>query len=169
MARPGRARGMNLSPEPMTAEAFAPYGEPLSIEGRIGRAINAGTSIRHDDVARLDLARDGGRAALHVFVASARALPLGVPLVERHPLGSQTFQPLGPVASLVVVAGDGPSPARPRAFLTRPGQGWSLARGVWHAPLAMMGDCEVLVIERAPTQDNLELRALDTPWIVGRG
>jgi ureidoglycolate lyase len=138
--------------EPLDAGAFAPFGDVIDIaQARDRRTINEGFAERFDDLARLDIARGGGRAALSVFRAKRRALPMQLRLVERHRLGSQAFVPLMGRRFLVVVAAAGPAPdvSRLRCFMTKPGQGVNYAAGTWHHPLiALDDDAEFLVIDR---------------------
>ena len=79
-----------LHPEPLTAGAFAPFGDVLDSSGPPDRLINAGMCGRYHDRARLEFG--GGRAGISLFDAVPRALPYAFDLVERHPYGSQAFQ-----------------------------------------------------------------------------
>lgn len=126
-----RAQGMrSLHPVPLTAEAFAPFGEVLEAAGAF-HLINAGLCRRHHDLARLDFG--GGRAGISVFHAQPRALPHDLDLIECHPLGSQAFLPMTAHPFLVIVA-PGPD-AMPLAFRTDGAQGINLRRGTWHGVL----------------------------------
>ncbi|RME17196.1 MAG: ureidoglycolate lyase [Alphaproteobacteria bacterium] len=153
-----------IVPEPLTAAAFAPFGDVLEAEGAPDRIINRGRCGRWHDRARLDV--DGGRAGVSLFRAEPCALPLRLDLMERHPLGAQCFVPMSPDPFLVVVAPDeGGTPGRPRAFLTRPGQAVNYHRGTWHGvltPLAAPG--LFAVVDRIGPGENLEEAALDPPW-----
>ena len=160
-----------LRAEPLTAVAFAPFGEVLELRPRPDRIINAGLCGRHHDLARLDLA--DGRAGISLFDAEPRALPHRVDLLERHPLGSQAFVPMTEHPFLVVVAPDeGGAPGRPRAFLTAPGQGVNYARGTWHGvltPLHAPGLFAVVDRIAPPGEDaaaNLHEHPLAEPWMV---
>jgi ureidoglycolate lyase len=84
-------RMRTLRPVPLTAEAFAPFGDVLDATGDF-RLINAGLCQRHHDRARLDFGPDG-RAGISIFQAEPRALPYSFDLIERHPEGSQAFLP----------------------------------------------------------------------------
>ncbi len=151
--------------EPLTAEAFAPYGEVLQATGDF-RLINAGLCQRHHDRARLDFGPDG-RAGISVFKAEPRALPYDFDLIERHPDGSQAFIPMSADPFLVIVA-DGPD-VPPRAFLTDGAQGINLRRGTWHGvltPLAAPG--LFAVVDRIGTTPNLEEHRYAEPWRVLR-
>lgn len=142
--------------EPLTPEAFAPFGDVLEAAGEPDRLINQGLCGRFHDRARLDFG--GGRAGISVFKAEPRVLPYKLEMVERHPLGSQAFIPMSLDPFLVVVAeGEGPTPGRIRAFLTSPGQGVNLLRNTWHGvctPLRSPG--LFAVVDRIGEGANLE-------------
>lgn len=142
-----------LPVQPLTAEAFAPFGQVISAETAAQRyAINEGTAQRFHDLAQLDTTRAGGRPVLSLFRATARPLPLQVMGMERHALGSQAFVPLGAQRFLVLVAAPGPAPTVDalRCFLASPGQGVNFSAGTWHHPLiALDGGGDFLVIDRA--------------------
>ena len=141
---------------PLTAEAFAPFGEVLEATGDF-RLINEGMCKRHHDRARLDFGPEG-RAGVSIFDAIPRALPYEFNLVERHPEGSQAFIPLSEHPFLVIVAPDeGGKPGAPLAFLTDGKQGINLHRNTWHGvltPLAAPG--LFAVVDRIGTTANLE-------------
>lgn len=158
-----------LRTEPLTATAFAPFGDVIEVKGAPDKIINQGLCGRHHDLARLEF--DGGHAGISLFDAEPRALPYRLEMMERHPLGSQAFIPLNPAPFLVIVAADaGGAPATPRAFLTAPGQGINLLRNTWHGvltPLAAPG--LFAVIDRIGPGDNLEEYWFDAPHSVASG
>ncbi|WP_395543716.1 ureidoglycolate lyase [Neotabrizicola sp. sgz301269] len=152
--------------EPLTAEAFAPFGQVLEGTGDF-RLINAGLCRRHHDRAVLDFGPEG-RAGISIFKAEARALPYEFDLIERHPEGSQAFLPMGAEPFLVIVTAD--PQAQPRAFLTNGAQGINLARGTWHGvltPLAAPG--LFAVVDRIGATPNLEEHRYSEAWRVIRG
>lgn len=153
--------------EPLTAEAFAPFGDVLEAAGTPDRIINRGLCARFHDRAKLDFG-PGGRAGVSIFKAEPRALPYTLDLLERHPEGSQTFVPMSEDAFLVIVAPDaGGVPGSPRAFLTAPGQAINFHRGTWHGvltPLAAPG--LFAVVDRIAGTPNLEEYWLDPPYVV---
>jgi ureidoglycolate lyase len=152
-----------LRSEPLTAEAFSPYGEVLDATGDF-RLINAGLCRRHHDRAVMDFGPDG-RAGISVFHAEPRALPYDFDLIERHPDGSQAFVPMTQHPFLVIVA-DRPD-SRPRAFVTNGAQGINLRRGTWHGVLTPLHAPGLFaVIDRIGTTANLEEFRFDTPWRV---
>lgn len=153
--------------EPLTAAAFAPFGDVLAAGGTPDRIINQGLCGRFHDRARLDFGAEG-RAGISLFRAQARTLPHIVDLVERHPDGSQAFIPMTADPFLVVVAPDaGGVPGPLRAFLTAPGQGVNILRNTWHGvltPLAAPG--LFAVIDRIGPGANLQEHIFATPWTV---
>ncbi len=152
-----------LTPAPLTAEAFAPFGEVLEATGDF-RLINEGWCQRHHDRAVLDFGPDG-RAGISVFHARPRALPYSFDLIERHPEGSQAFLSMSQHPFLVIVS-DGPH-AVPRAFLTAPGQGINLRRGTWHGVLTPLHEPGLFaVVDRIGATPNIEEYRYPEPWTV---
>lgn len=147
---------LTIAPQPLTAEAFAPFGDVLEAAGTPDKKINQGLCGRFHDRARLDFS--DGQAGISLFDAEARSLPMRLEMVERHPDGSQAFLPLSRAPFLVVVApDDGGKPGTPVAFITAPGQGVNYHRGVWHgvcAPLSEEG--QFAVVDRIGDGPNLE-------------
>ncbi len=152
---------------PLTAEAFAPFGDVLEVTGAPDRLINQDLCGRYHDRARLDFGTDG-RAGISLFDAVPRALPYTLDLVERHPEGSQAFLPMTEAPFLVIVAPDaGGVPGTPRAFLTAPGQGVNYHRGTWHGVLTPLSAPGLFaVVDRIGTTPNLEEHWFATPWTV---
>ncbi len=154
--------------EPLTAEAFAPFGDLLDATGDF-RPINEGLCHRHHDRARLDFG--SGRAGVSIFNARTRSLPYDFDLVERHPDGSQAFLPMTEHPFLVIAAPDeGGRPGRPCAFLTAPGQGINLLRGTWHGVLVpLYAPGLFAVVDRIGDGPNLEEYRYGAPWRVAAG
>ena len=155
-----------LKTAPLTAEAFAPFGDVLALKAKPDVLINQGLCGRHHDLAKLDFG--GGRAGISLFDAQPYSLPLTVNMVERHPLGSQAFIPMSQTSFLVVVAQDsGGAPDKPRAFLTAPGQGINLHRNVWHGVLSPLSAPGLFaVVDRIGEGNNLQEHWFDDPWVV---
>ncbi|MDF3415399.1 ureidoglycolate lyase [Sulfitobacter sp. M57] len=153
--------------EPLSAAAFAPFGDVLDASGAPDKIINAGLCGRHHDRATLDFGPEG-RAGISIFNAEARSLPYELTLLERHPEGSQAFLPMTEHPFLVIVAPDeGGSPGAPRAFVTAPHQGINFHRGVWHGvltPLAAPG--LFAVVDRIGNTANLEEVSLAPSYVV---
>jgi len=152
-----------LTARPLTAEAFAPFGDVIEVAGDPDKLINAGMCGRFHDRAQLDFGTKG-RAGISLFDAVPRHLPYTCDLIERHPEGSQAFIPLHQNPWLVVVAEAGDAPGQLHAFLAQPGQCINFHRGTWHGvltPLAAPG--LFAVIDRIGDTPNLEERRLDPP------
>lgn len=153
--------------EPLSADAFAPFGDVLALRDAPDRLINQGLCGRHHDLATLDFG-PGGRAGISLFDAVPRSLPYRLEMVERHPEGSQAFLPMTEAPFLVIVAPDEAGrPGTPRAFLTQPGVGVNYHRGTWHGvltPLAAPG--LFAVVDRIGDSPNLEEHWFETPYEV---
>jgi ureidoglycolate lyase len=150
---------MLLQPTPLTATAFAPFGDVIEIEGRASRWINHGTCERFDDLAKVDVAGEGGRPLISLFRAAPRSLPLKLQSLERHPLSSQAFYPLQPQPFLIVVAapGNGPVAPRVRAYVSSGRQGVNFRRNTWHHELLALHQTSLfLVIDRGGPGENCE-------------
>ena len=155
----------SIRPEPLTAEAFAPFGDLLDATGA-HRLINAGLCRRHHDRAALDFG-PGGRAGISIFLAEPRALPFSFDLIERHPEGSQAFIPMTAHPFLVIVATS--LNDKPRAFLTNGAQAINLHRGTWHGVLTPLHAPGLFaVVDRIGTSANLEEHRYPRPWLVQR-
>lgn len=143
--------------EPLTREAFAPYGQVIDSAGVEPLNLNDGTARKYPALATIELAN--GDAAISLFHVAPRALPIELAEIERHPLGSQAFVPLRATRFLVVVAGssDEPKPEELRAFLATGQQGINFRAGVWHHALLALEECDYLVIDRRDPAGNLEL------------
>ena len=120
---------MQIVLEPLTAEAFAPFGEVLEAPAEPGRTY-------------FDRALGNRREGPWPSISISHRLPVTLPLVsttmERHPTSSQSFIPMEAGRWLVLVAPHdalgGPDMARARAFLARPDQGVTYGVDVWHHP-----------------------------------
>ena len=153
----------SLTAVPLTADAFAPFGEVLEVAGPPDKIINQGKCGRFHDRARLDFG--GGAAGISLFQAELRATPYLLDLLERHPLGSQAFVPMSQSRFLVTVAEDaGGVPGPVRAFIARAGQGINLHRNVWHGVLCPLDGAGLYaVIDRIGEGNNLEEYWLPQP------
>jgi ureidoglycolate lyase len=155
-----------LPVERLTAERFARFGDVIAADdARHHFPINGGNTERYHDLARI-VTDPQGAPLISIFRGQPRKLPFAVALLERHPLGSQAFMPLGAQPYLVVVApaGDAPAPDDLRAFLAQPGQGVNYAPGVWHHPLLALNEIsDFLVIDRGGPDNNCDEITLDEP------
>jgi ureidoglycolate lyase len=136
---------------PLTQAAFAPFGRVIEADPATAREINQGYATRFHALATAE-----SDAAVILSIFRGRPRPLSVAMLERHPLGSQAFIPLGQADWLVVVA-ERPDPGALRAFRARGDQGVQYGRGVWHHPLLVLGaPQDFLVVDREGPGANLE-------------
>ena len=153
-----------LSPEPLTARAFAPFGRVIEASDRAVKLdINQGHAVRFDRLAEIDVADGGGVGVISLF----RARPLGELVLrqfERHPVGSQSFMPLSGRPYLVAVAPGGPFDAAGiRLFQAQGNQGVHYDKGVWHHFLLVLSESDFLVVDRAGPGENCEEIELAAP------
>lgn len=155
-----------IVPRPLTADAFAPFGDVLDCAGEADRIINQGMCGRFHDRATMDFS--DGRAGLSLFNATPRSFPYRLDLLERHPDGSQAFVPMTEHPFLVIVARDANgTPGTPLAFLTAPHQAINIHRNVWHGVLTPLHAPGLFaVIDRIGAGANLQEFRLDDPYIV---
>lgn len=150
---------IELTIEPLTKEAFHPFGDVIEAAGAQVRLINEGTTRRFHDLARIAVTERGGYPMLSIFEARARSFPLLVRMLERHPLGSQAFYPLVCEDWLVVVGEGAQSldPATIRCFRARGDQGVNFAPDIWHHPVLALQPLQLfMVVDRGGPGDNLE-------------
>jgi ureidoglycolate lyase len=131
-----------LEAQAIDAAQFKPFGQLVDPGSRAPEPINVGTTLRHSDLATLDVRQADRDPVLAIYVAQARRFPLWIEKLERHAQAAQLFLPLGWHRFVVVVApgGEVPEWERMRAFVTRAGQGVCLHRGCWHHGLIALSD-----------------------------
>lgn len=124
-----------LQTEPLTAHAFAPFGEVLQ------RPAAAGREYYNGALANL---RDQAKPSLSLTMRDPCAgLPLQAIQMERHQFSSQSFIPIQVESYLVLVAPHhvhgGPDMTQARAFLARGDQGVTYFANTWHHGLTTLG------------------------------
>ena len=143
-------RTICLNVQPMTREAFAPYGEIIGERGGV----------------ELDL--DGGLASVVAQTVEPRELVFD--FLGRHRRTEQVFAPLGGTKSIIAVAApsgensDLPDERKMAAFLVDGACAFKLHRGTWHASAFPLGErATFLVLDREGTLDeDYDLRDLKT-------
>ncbi|MGV6839282.1 MAG: ureidoglycolate lyase [Planktomarina sp.] len=154
-----------IQTQPLTAAAFAPFGDVIELKDAADFMINGGACGRHHDLAQMDFGTDG-RAGISIADSQHTQLPLDLGMVERHPDGSQAFVPLTQNPFLVVVAPDeNGTPGIPMAFVAQPGQGVNYHRNIWHGVLMPLGgQSQFLIVDRIGNTPNLEEHFFDIPY-----
>ncbi|PSH62498.1 ureidoglycolate lyase [Phyllobacterium sophorae] len=154
--------------QPLTREAFAPFGDVIETEGAHRFPINHGMCMRYHDLARVETTGGNAKTLISLLRGKPYELPLKLEMVERHPFGSQAFVPLSQKPFLVVAAHEQPDgPSEPVAFVTKPGQGVNIHRNVWHGiltPLESVSD--FVVIDRGGDGVNLQEHFYREPFLI---
>jgi ureidoglycolate lyase len=127
---------------PLTAAAFAPFGEVVTVEGKQATTVNDGRALRYDKLVNLMHETDADLPGLSLYRVSGSSLPVNVDLFERHPHSGQVFLPMTEGSFLVIVAPD--RDGRPDldgacAFLPDHGVGVHYKPGIWHVPMTAIG------------------------------
>ncbi len=156
-----------ITPEILTKESFAAYGEVLELAGSKPVTINSGNCDRYHDLATIDVC-DSGSAGISLFDAKVYANPLTLRYVERHPLGSQAFLPTSTDPYLVVVADDHNNKAQiPKAFITNGYQGVNYFRNCWHGVLTPIIKKSIfVVVDYIGDEQNLQEYSYDQPYLI---
>ncbi|HAU42289.1 MAG TPA: ureidoglycolate lyase [Gammaproteobacteria bacterium] len=164
-------QALSLTPQPLTAEAFAAFGDVIEARSDTVININQGTSQRFHDLARVDVAFGEGYPLVNIFRASPYPEPLTLSMMEKHPLGSQLFMPLQQHAYLVAVAqtSDQVSAGDITVFSANGNQGVNFQPGTWHHPLLVLVQQDFLVVDRGGKGDNLVEQGLDQSVLISLG
>ncbi len=157
--------------EPLTKEAFAPFGNVIEIEGANHFPINAGTIERYHDLADVEVDVDnGGRAIISIMECTRSGeLPYRIKVIERHPLGSQAFIPMSPIVMIIAVSppGDTPDLGAIKGFISNGNQGVNYRTGVWHMPLISdRPGQQYLIVDRAGPGQNCDEFMIDDPVVI---
>ena len=157
-----------LTALPLTAQAFAKYGQVIEKPGAESFLINNGQCRRHHALAQAEITGADAHVGISIFAGQPYALPHLLDMVERHTLGSQAFYPLGRQNWLVIVCDDDRGePVNPQAFFASANQGINLNRGVWHGVLTpLVEPSDFLVVDRIGDGDNLQEYHFQNPFHV---
>ena len=156
--------------QPMDKPAFAPFGDIIDFSRDPDYAINNGMCDRYHALARTEAMGEGAQTVISLGRGRPYQLPITLEMVERHPLGSQAFIPLGSDPFLVVVAPDLDGvPGTPLAFMTEPGQGVNYHRNTWHAVLTPLDKVmDFLIVDRDGVGENLEEYFFEKPFVLAK-
>jgi len=158
-----------LTPRPLTAEAFAPFGEVIEVADQTAVMINDGNTERYDSLAKVECAGEGDVAVINIFRAQPRELPMRIRMMEKHPLGSQSFHPLSGEPYLVLVANpvEHPEPKDLQLFLAQANQGINYRANTWHHPILGLNKvCDFLVVDRKGEDHNCDEFYFDDDMII---
>lgn len=147
----------------LTREDFNPFGDVIDIcDNKHIITINNGLAHRHHDLAKVDVSEDNGKAIISIIDTKPTKLPLRVSLMERHPIGSQAFMPIGNSPYIILVAPKGDFDASKLCgFLAQPNQGVNYAKGTWHhACISLYQANQFLVVDRGGEGANCDFFAI---------
>lgn len=155
-----------LTIQPLTPEAFASFGDIIEARPETMRVINGGSTERFHALAAPEVIGQGARMIINIFRGQPRVFPYKLDMMERHPLGSQSFSPIDGRPYLVAVSPDEDGrPGRPQVFLARGDQGVNYRRNTWHHPLMAVGQVsDFLIVDRDGPGHNLEEFFFDAPF-----
>ncbi len=125
---------MEIQPQPLTREAFAPFGDVIDVPSEPGRQY-------YDDA--LGNLRPSAHPSLSLSLkAETPERPLRAEMLERHEFSSQTFVPIDVARWLIVVAPhareDGPDLSGLKAFVATGKQGVTYKPNTWHHGLTVL-------------------------------
>jgi ureidoglycolate lyase len=149
---------MLLIPKPLTAEAFAPYGEVVSTDAAKKEfSMNYGLATRYFDLAEIDADEKGGKTCISLVNSNAIKFPFSVEKMEYHPFGSQLFYPLcnRPFLILVSTPAETLDTDKLELFISNGKQGVNYHKKVWHHYLMPLDDNSgFMVVDRNGNDDN---------------
>ena len=153
----------------LTSENFAQFGDVIEVTDTANHfSINDGFAERYHDLANIDVNDDNGRTLINIFRSTPLEQPIKIEKMERHPLSSQAFIPLGNNPYLVVVAPEGDfDESEIKVFLAESNQGVNYRSGVWHHfCLALYAISDFLVIDRGGEGENCDFVTLDEAKVI---
>lgn len=158
-----------ITPKTLTREDFAPFGDVIEVNDHANNfTINDGFTQRYHDLADVDVAQDNGRALINIFRSTPLEQPVKIRMMERHPLSSQAFIPMGQQPYLVVVAPRGIlDTSKIQVFIASAQQGVNYHKGTWHHYcLALHQVSDFLVVDRGGSGDNCDVITLDGSLVI---
>ena len=133
-------------------------------------SINEGFTQRYHDLADVDVTQENGRTLINIFRSTPLEQPVSIKMMERHPLSSQAFIPMGPQPFLVVVAPKGEMDiTKIEVFLASSHQGVNYHKGTWHHYCLALHQVSVfIVVDRGGAGDNCDVINLDGSLVIAQ-
>ena len=160
-----------IIPKALTRENFAPFGDVIEVNDKAKNfSINEGFTQRYHDLADVDVTQENGRTLINIFRSTPLEQPVSIKMMERHPLSSQAFIPMGPQPFLVVVAPKGEMDiTNIEVFLASSHQGVNYHKGTWHHfCLALHQVSDFIVVDRGGAGDNCDVINLDGSLVIAQ-
>lgn len=151
---------MNIEPlniQPLSLDAFAPFGDVIETDERESFFINNGMAERFHALAKVEAPGEDAGVIISLVKSNKYDMPRKLDHVEHHPLGSQAFVPLDETPFIVVVgeASDSPRAENFQGFVTNGKQGINYHPGTWHhVLLTPYSAMTFLCIDRAGSGNN---------------
>jgi ureidoglycolate lyase len=163
-----RNTAMAITAQPLTPEAFAPFGQVLMAAG-------TGGAERYEFAASMDNLRADAKTNMTFIKSVVKEGPVMVGAMEKHEFSNQTFVPLNGTHYLVAVcptaADGGPDTAAMQVFVATGAQAVNYGVDVWHAPNTVLTEpCEFVMLRHDDGSPvDTETRQLETPIEVDIG
>jgi ureidoglycolate lyase len=160
-----------IIPKTLTRENFTQFGDVIEVnENAKNFNINDGFTQRYHDLAQVDVTQENGHTLINIFRSTPLEQPVSIKMMERHPLSSQAFIPMGQQPYLVVVAPKGElDMTKLEVFLASSNQGVNYHKGTWHHYcLALNQISDFIVIDRGGVGDNCDVIKLDGSLIIAQ-
>jgi len=162
---------IQIIPKTLTRENFIQFGDVIEVNDKSKNfSINDGFTQRYHDLADVDVTQENGRTLINIFRSTPLAQPVSIKMMERHPLSSQAFIPMGQQPFLVVVAPKGEFDiTKIEVFLASSNQGVNYHKGTWHHYcLALNEVSDFIVVDRGGAGDNCDVVSLDGSLIIAQ-
>lgn len=147
--------------QPLSKDAFAPFGDVISCEGNDFFTINNALTERYHALALAQT--NTGQVGLSIFRNIQKTtVPCTIKMLERHPQGSQAFIPMHGQSFLIVVAAqldqNMPDLAHIYAFISNGKQAINYHKGTWHHPLLTLeAPSDFVVVDRIGEGHNCDI------------
>ena len=160
-----------IIPKTLTGENFAKFGDVIEVNDKAKNfSINDGFTQRYHDLAQVDVTEANGRTLINIFRSTPLEQPVSIQMMERHPISSQAFIPMGTAPYLVVVAPKGELDiSKIEVFLATANQGVNYHKGTWHHYcLALHQVSDFIVIDRGGDGENCDVIKLDGSLVIAK-
>ena len=156
-----------IKPKKITSRNFKKFGEVISTKKIKPININNGYAKRFDSLCKINTSLKKGNTIISIFSARKRKFPMNIKMMEKHPLGSQTFIPMKETKFLVFVAPKGKKPnvKKIESFIIPKQTGINYKPGIWHFPLISIKNMNFLVIDRKGIGNNLAIHNFENEKI----
>ncbi|GAA5143985.1 ureidoglycolate lyase [Thalassotalea piscium] len=160
-----------ITPKPLTKDTFSAFGDVIEASEQVKSfSINDGFTQRYHDLAKVDVSDNNGHPLISIFRSTPLEQPIAIRMMERHPLGSQAFIPMGENPYLVVVAPAGDFNINNiEVFIAQANQGVNYHKGTWHHFCLALGSIsDFLVVDRGGDGDNCDVLKLEGSLVIAK-